>query len=68
MIHFPEQFFVLDANVIDVVERPQNVGIGLQTESAEEDSAIELTFTVDTDVEEVLVVVLELDPLSRGKG
>src|SRR6202035_1772000 len=57
--NLPEQLLVLDQQFADVVKRPQNLRIGLETERAQKHGAVEFPFAVDTDVKQLLVVVLE---------
>ena len=64
--HLPVQLAVLHADGVDGVEGLENLFVGAQTERAQEDGAEELALAVDADVERVLLVVLELDPASRG--
>ena len=62
--NLPEQFLVLDGDFADVVEGLQDLGVGLEPQRAQENSAVELTLAVDTNVQQILVVVLEFDPAS----
>ena len=62
--NLPEQLLVLDGDFADVVERLQDFGVGLEPQSAQEHRAVEFSLAVDTDVQQVLVVVLEFDPAS----
>src|SRR5207253_2342882 len=48
----------------DPVESLQDLLVGLKTKRAQKDRTVELTLAVDPDIEQVLVVVLELDPAS----
>ncbi len=64
----PEQLLVLDGDVADVVERAQNLGVGLETQRAQEHGAVEFALAVDTDVQQVLVVVFEFDPASAVRN
>src|ERR1019366_6989597 len=60
----PEQFLVLNDDVVGLIESPQNLGVRLQTKRAQEHGAVEFTFTVDTNMKQVLDVVFELNPAS----
>src|ERR1035437_3857973 len=64
LIHVPEQLLVADFHLADAVERAQNLFVRLQTQGAQENRAVELALAVDAHVQDVLVVVLELDPAS----
>src|SRR5262249_56321215 len=56
------QLVVLQADAVHGVERAQNVLVGAQAESAQEDGAQELALPVNADVENILLVVFELHP------
>ena len=58
----PEDLLVLQVDFGELVERAQDVGVGFEAEGAKEHRAVELALAVDADVQQVLVVVLELDP------
>ena len=62
LVHAPEQLAVFERDGRELVERADDIGIGLQAERAQENSAVELALAVDTDIQQVLVVVFELDP------
>ena len=66
-IEGPEELAVFDVDFVDGVEGAQDLFVALEAEGAEEDGAEELALAVDADVEGVLLVVLELDPASRGR-
>ena len=66
-IDLPEELAVLHVDRVDGVEGLEDLLVGAQAESAQEDGAEELALAVDADVEGVLLVVLELDPASRGR-
>ena len=66
--NLPEQLLVFDRDFADVVERLEDLGVGLQAERAQEHRAIEFALAVDTDVQQVLVVVFELDPASAVRN
>ncbi len=48
----------------DVVERLQDLGVALEPQGAQENRAVEFAFAVDTNVQQILVVVLEFHPAS----
>src|SRR6266849_4557408 len=58
----PVQVFVAHRNALDLVERAQDVFVGLHAQRAQENRAQELALAVDAHVENVLRVVLELHP------
>src|SRR6185437_16988474 len=60
----PEQLLILDRNLADLEERPQDLRVRLQAKSAQKNRAVEFALAVDTNIQEVLVVVFELDPAS----
>ncbi len=60
--HIPEQVFVAQGNALHLVESAQNVFIGLHAQRAQENRAEEFALAIDTHVENVLGVVLELHP------
>src|SRR5215470_2002263 len=62
LIERPEELVVLHRNLVDGIEGLEDLFVGLQAESAQEDGAEELALAVDADVERVLLVVLELNP------
>ena len=64
----PVQLAVLHVDGVDGVEGLEDLLVRAQAERAQEDGAEELALAVDADVERVLLVVLELDPASRGTG
>ena len=64
----PVQFLVLHRDAVDGVERAEDVLVGAQAESAQEDRSQELALAVDADVEDVLLVVLKLDPRSAVRN
>ena len=61
-IQRPEQLLVADNQAIRGVESLQNVFAGTQAERAQKDRAQELALAVDAHVQNVLLVVLELNP------
>src|SRR6267142_4213173 len=60
--HGPVDLPVLDVQLVDVVEGPDDLVGAAQAEGAEEDRRQELSLPVDAHVEQVLGVVLELHP------
>src|SRR5205823_9805986 len=58
----PVDLAVLQVQLVDAVERPDDLVGAAQAERAEEDGRQELSLAVDAHVEEVLRVVLELHP------
>src|SRR5215831_9043672 len=58
----PAKFVVLQADAINGVERAQDVFVGAQAEGAQEDRAQEFALPINTAVENVLLVELELHP------
>src|ERR1019366_1119385 len=58
----PVQFVVAQSDAIDGVKGAQNVLIRTQAERAQENASQELALAVDANVQDVLLVVLELDP------
>src|ERR1035441_4074699 len=56
------------SDAIDGVERAQNVLIRTQAQRAQEDAAQELALAVDAHVQDVLLVVLELDPRAPARN
>ncbi len=58
----PVQLLVLERDAVDGVERAQNVFVRTQTQRAQEDGSQELALAIDAHVQDVLLVVLELDP------
>ncbi len=63
-IERPEELLVADDQAVHGVEGAQNVFARTQTKRAQEDRAQELALAVDTNVEHVLLVVLEFHPRS----
>ena len=62
--HAPENRAVLQVQLLDVVEGPDDLVGPAQTKRAQEDGREELPLAVDAHVEEILRVVLELHPRS----
>src|SRR5581483_9333327 len=60
----PVDLAPLDVELVDVVERPDDLVRPAQAERAQEDGREELALPVDAHVQQVLRVVLELDPRS----
>ena len=60
----PVQLLVLEDDVVGLIERAQNFRVGLQSQRAKKNGAVEFPFAVDTNVEQVLDVVFEFDPAS----
>ena len=58
----PVQFAVLERDLFRAVESLQDLGVVLQTEGAQEDGGQKLPLAVDTDIKDVLRVVLKLNP------
>ncbi len=58
----PKELAVLNVQAVHRVESLENLLVGTQPESAQEDGSQELAFAVDADVKGILLVVLELDP------
>ena len=61
-------FLSFSADAVDGVERAQNVFVGTQAQGAQENRAQELALAIDADVEDVLLVVLKLDPRSAVRN
>ena len=61
---FQNSFLSLTLISLTRVERLQNLGVGLEPQRAQKNRAVEFALAVDTDVQQILVVVLELDPAS----
>src|SRR5438874_6218965 len=62
--HAPVDGAVLQVQLVDAVEGPDDLVRAAQAEGTEEDGRQELPLAIDADVEQVLRVVLELDPRS----
>ena len=62
LLHFPLQLAVGDMQAVNGVESLQDLLVGAQAQSAQEDGSQELALAVDAHVERVLLVVLELHP------
>ncbi len=60
--HLPEQLPVLHQDRLGAVEPAQHLFVGLETEGPQNHRAEELALPVDPDVQQILVVVLELQP------
>src|SRR5579859_966224 len=58
----PIKLFVLQRNAVNGVERLQNIFIGTQAKSAQENGSQELALAVDAHIKNVLLVVFELHP------
>src|SRR5262245_11716030 len=58
----PVQFTVRDADQIRLVERADQLLIRLESQRAKEDGPQELALSVDTHIQEILLVVLKLYP------
>ncbi len=61
---FQNSFLSLTDDFADGVERLQDLGVALEPQGAQENRAVKFAFAVDTDVQQILVVVLELHPAS----
>ena len=59
---FQEELAVLQGDLFHRIEHLDNLGVILQAQGAEEDRSQELSFSVDTDVKDVLGVILEFNP------
>ena len=64
----PGELAVLHRDGVDGVEGLEDFLVRAQAERAQEDGAEELALAIDADVEDVLLVVLELNPANRGTG
>ena len=64
----PEQLALLERDGGELVESANDIGIGLQAEGAQKHRAVELALAVDTDIQQVLVVVFELDPAAAVRN
>ena len=64
----PEQLLVLDNDVAALVERAQNLGVGLQSQRAQEHRAVELALAVDADVQDNSCCRTRTPPSFRGRG
>src|SRR6202012_5221547 len=60
--NIPEEILVAKRNALDLIEGAEDVFVGLHSERAQEDRAEEFALAIDADVENVLGVVLELNP------
>ena len=58
----PVQVAVAQRDALDLIERAQNFLVGLHAQRAQENRAEEFALAVDADVQNILGVVLELDP------
>ena len=61
-LHCPVNLLVANRDLVDGVERAENVLIRTQAESAQKNCAEKLALAIDTDIQRVLLVVLELHP------
>src|SRR3569833_2239952 len=68
VIHLPLQLRILHVDLRDAVERAENLLVGFEAEGAQEDRTVEFTLAVDADVQQVLVVVLDLNPASAVRN
>src|SRR5262249_23598218 len=59
---------ILHVDGVDRIEGLQDLLVGTQTKSAQEDGSQELALAVDTDVESALLVVLELHPAAAVRN
>jgi hypothetical protein len=64
----PQDTFALQVQGVDRVERAQHLVGVAQAEGPQEHRAEELALAVDAHVQQVLAVVLETRPTSRGTG
>ncbi len=62
VVHHPEKLLVLDVDLVDAVEGPQNLLVGFEAERAQKHRAVELALAVDAHIKQVLEVVFELHP------
>src|ERR1700686_5013396 len=67
-IERPKQLLVADNQPVRRIERLQNVFAGTQSQSAQENRAQEFALAVDTNVENILLVVFKLDPRSTVRN
>src|SRR5215475_4777354 len=68
LVDGPEELAVLHCNLVDGVEGLENLVVGAQSKSAQEDGAEELALAIDAHVERVLLVELELHPRSTVRN
>src|SRR4051812_3738761 len=58
----PEQFLIAHCDLVDRVERSEDVLIRTQAEGTQENGAQELALAIDADIQSVLLVVFKFDP------
>ena len=65
---FQNSFLSLMAISLTLSKALQNLGVALQSQRAQENGAVEFAFAVNTNVQQILVVVLEFDPASTVRN
>src|SRR5450432_482818 len=63
-LQHPTQLLVLHADAVNRVERAQNVFVRAKAKRTQEDSAQKFTLAINADIQNVLLVVLKLNPRS----
>src|SRR6185312_5048247 len=66
--HLPEKLVFFKADRAQLIERPNNIGIGLETERAQKHGAVKLALSIDAHIQQVFVVVLEFHPASAVRN
>src|ERR1039457_6453837 len=64
VVEVPVELVVVDGDAVDGIESPQHLLVGLESQGAQENGTVEFALAVDTYIQQVLGVVLELDPTS----
>ena len=64
VVDIPESLLSLMRTFADAVERAQDLFVGFEAKRAQKDRTVEFALAVDTYVQQILGVVLELDPAS----
>jgi hypothetical protein len=64
LVDGPEELVVADTDAGYAIERAQNLLVGLVAQGAQKHRTVEFSLSVDTNVQDVLVIVFEFDPAS----
>src|SRR5579864_2100257 len=68
VVYYPIQLLVFDVDLVDPVERAQDLLVGLEPQRAQKHRTVELPLAVDAHIEQVLDVVLKLHPASAVRN